>query len=46
LFSAQSIAQVILWLILTSVAGLAGFGTVGDILLIIERVTAPQMPDE
>ncbi len=45
-FSAQSLVQVILWLALTSVAGLAGFGTVGDILLIIERLSANQMPDE
>src|SRR5262245_27217762 len=46
LFSAQSITQAILWFVLMTVAGLAGFGTLGDILLIIERLTENQLPDE
>jgi hypothetical protein len=48
LFTAPKITQAILWLILTFVAGLAGFGTVGDILLIVERLSnqAIQPPDD
>jgi hypothetical protein len=46
LFSAANILQAILWFVLMSVAALAGFGTVGDILLIIERLMEKRMPDE
>jgi hypothetical protein len=46
LFSAPSILQGILWFVLMSITSLAGFGTVGDILLIIERLMGRQMPDE
>lgn len=46
LFSAQSILQAILWFGLMSMASLAGFGTLGDISLIIERITEKQMRDE
>jgi len=46
IFSAPNIVQMILWLVLTGVASLAGFGTVGDILLIIERVMQHKLPDE
>jgi hypothetical protein len=46
LFSAPSIAQAILWFALTSIAGLAGFGTVGDILLIVERLMENRQHDD
>jgi len=39
LLSAPTLAQGILWFALMSIASLAGFGTIGDILLIIARLT-------
>jgi hypothetical protein len=48
LLNAQSLAEGILWFTLMSVASLAGFGTLGDIFLIIARLTESQTipPDE
>ncbi len=46
LFSAPSIGQAILWFALMSAASLAGFGTVGDLLLIIERLMENRIQDE
>jgi hypothetical protein len=48
LFSAPSIVQAILSFVLMSAAALAGFGTVGDILLIIERLSEKRIipPDD
>jgi hypothetical protein len=48
LLNAPNLAQGILWFTLMSVASLAGFGTIGDMLLIIERLSENRMipPDE
>ena len=46
MFGAHNLVQVILWLGVTSLAGLAGFGTLGDILLIIERLMVDRISNE
>jgi hypothetical protein len=46
LLSASGIGQAVLWFVLMSVASLAGFGTLGDLLLIVERLVESQTPHE
>jgi hypothetical protein len=46
LFSAQSIPHIILWFCIMAIFGLQAFGTLGDIHLIITRLSDEQRPHE
>ncbi len=46
LLSAQDILQGVFWFVLMSIASLAGFGTLGDIHLIIERLLESRIGED
>jgi hypothetical protein len=45
-FSAQTIVQIILWLFIMALFGLQAFGTLGDVHLIIMRLSDEKRLDE
>ena len=46
LFSAQSLVQASLWFCIMTIFGLQAFGTLGDVHLIIMRLSDEQVPKE